>query len=213
MKKIINIFILFVGISAFSQSPIYPIYGVMHYSFEQNAYYKDIDNIHDQHEGTWLYTNGNTSLKITFVKKTMKYYQGNFSGYYCDFLVGEYQYIENGVEKINTLSNLLIDHFDALDYNLCSAGLKPKKSYPRCVECLPEEKRLRFHFNEPSRRHLDGLYPNFSVRVFTEDNVQKMKIWFVTMSNGIVVDKNTQELSSISKFTIPYGEYVLVKQP
>ena len=30
--------------------------------------------------------------------------------YYTDFLVGEFRYVENGVEKTNTLSNLSINH-------------------------------------------------------------------------------------------------------
>ena len=67
-----------------------------------NSYLKDVNNIFDQFEGTWLYTNGNTSLKIILVKKTMCY-NGK---YYEDLLVGEYQYIKNGSEIINTLSKI-----------------------------------------------------------------------------------------------------------
>jgi len=83
-----------------AQSPIIPI---DKWSDEQsNAYYKDIDNELDLFEGTWLYMNGNTSLKIILEKRLMQ-----FNGdYYTDLIVGEYQYIKNGIEKINTLNQL-----------------------------------------------------------------------------------------------------------
>jgi hypothetical protein len=32
--------------------------------------------------------------------------------------VGEYKYVKNGVEKINTLPNLLINHSNRFNYNL-----------------------------------------------------------------------------------------------
>ncbi len=98
--------ILIIVIATFSllnckaQSPILPL---SDWTDEQtNAYYKDLNNELNAFEGTWLYTNGNTSLKIVLVKKTM-YFNGN---YYEDLIVGEYQYIEDGVEKINTLASL-----------------------------------------------------------------------------------------------------------
>lgn len=34
------------------------------------TYYKDIDNDFNRFEGTWVYSNANTTLKITFRKKT-----------------------------------------------------------------------------------------------------------------------------------------------
>lgn len=34
-----------------------------------NYYFKDIDNVLNPYVGTWVYTNGNTTLKINFIKK------------------------------------------------------------------------------------------------------------------------------------------------
>lgn len=69
---------------------------------QNNAYYKDVNNFLNQFEGTWLYINGNTSLKINLVKK-LQFFNGT---YYEDIMVGGYQYIENGVEKVNCLSSI-----------------------------------------------------------------------------------------------------------
>ncbi|MFN4313275.1 MAG: DUF6705 family protein [Chitinophagaceae bacterium] len=49
--------------------------------------------------------NTNTSFKIVLVKKVQQY-NGEC---YEDLIIGEYQYIVNGVEKVNTLSKLI--HF------------------------------------------------------------------------------------------------------
>src|SRR5690606_22916851 len=66
---------------------------------QQNTYYKDVNNVLNDFEGTWLYTNGNTSLKIVLVKNTM-FFNGD---YYEDIIIGGYQYIVDGTEEINTL--------------------------------------------------------------------------------------------------------------
>ena len=96
MKHII--IILITTISFFNckaQSPILSIDELGRNNLN-NAYYKDLNNELNPFEGTWLYANGNTSLKIVLVKKPM-YFNGK---YYEDLIIGEYQYIENGVEKI-----------------------------------------------------------------------------------------------------------------
>ncbi len=67
-----------------------------------NTYIMDVNNVFNTFEGTWLYTNGNTTLKIVLVKRVITL-ANNYSE---DLLVGEYQYIENGVEKFNSLVNL-----------------------------------------------------------------------------------------------------------
>lgn len=104
MKSIIKIITILIFTFSFfnckAQSPILPL---KKWSDEQeNAYYKDLNNELNSFEGTWLYTDGNTSLKIVLEKRLMQ-----FNGdYYTDLIVGEYQYIKNGVEKINTLDQI-----------------------------------------------------------------------------------------------------------
>lgn len=78
----------------------------------EGFYFKDINNDFNSFEGTWEYTSGNTSLTISFRKRINVHQQSEISNYHLDALVGEYKYIENGIEKVNTLSNLINNHSD-----------------------------------------------------------------------------------------------------
>lgn len=64
-----------------------------------NYYRKDLDNVLNKFEGTWKYQNGNTSFTVKFVKKQ----KVKVTDYYTDELCGWYQYIEDGVEIVNTI--------------------------------------------------------------------------------------------------------------
>ncbi|MGR7812551.1 DUF6705 family protein [Lacinutrix undariae] len=108
MKHIIYLFIIFFSVS-YNTNAQSPIYALDDWSDGQaNAYYKDLNNDLDPFIGTWVYTpetqslNGETFIKIVLYKKTM-YFDGE---YYVDLLVGEYQYVKDGVEQINTLANI-----------------------------------------------------------------------------------------------------------
>ena len=57
-----------------AQTPILPLYDdSLHFGDVSNAYYKDVDNFHGQFVGTWLYTNGYTTIKVVFEKRDMYY--------------------------------------------------------------------------------------------------------------------------------------------
>lgn len=213
MKNITYILILaFLTTISNAQSPILPRYDNPNFREVTNAYYKDINNIHNQYVGTWLYTNGNTSLKIILRKRTMMHSAGNIYSYYADYLVGEYQYIENGIELVNTLASINNEYNDGWDYNLCSTYLKRNDTYPKCNECSPTEKRLNMQFNEPSRRHITGFSNDFALRRFFESETEKLKIWFTCTDNGIYRTKDDFNLTTITGFSLPYGEYTLIKQ-
>lgn len=194
-----------------AQTPILPMYSGDIRNVE-NAYYKDINNVHDQYVGTWLYTNGNTSLKIILRKRVMVYTSSHLANFYIDALIGEYQYIENGLEKVNTLNTISEEYSDISNHNLYAFSLMHKSVYPKCNECANNEKRLVMAFNEPSRRHLSGLSDNFIMRRYFVNGVEKLKVWFPYTGNGLVSDDNTGELSDINSFSLPYGEYILTKQ-
>ena len=79
-----------------------------------NAYYKDINNLLNPFEGTFVYTNGSTQLKIKLVKKVQQ-----FNGrYYEDLIIGEYQYIENGTEIVNTLDDINLTYINQHQHNI-----------------------------------------------------------------------------------------------
>jgi len=216
MKKVyILIFALIWFTLCKAQSPILPLYNNSNFGNVENAYYKDINNVHNQYVGTWLYVNGNTSLKIILKKKEIFHVVGHITNptpdFYTDAIVGEYQYIENGVEKINTLPNITFDFQTSSDHNLYSFSLKRADTYPKCNECTIGEKVLRMNIDEPSRRHIINLSRDFIIRRYFDNGVEKLKIWFILTGNGVYVDSNTNELSDISGFSLPYGEYVLTK--
>ena len=101
MKNTIIILLILSAICCKAQSPIINITDDNGNQIA-GSYYKDLDNLLNVYEGTYLYTNGTTTLKIVLQKKTM-----SFDGHhYEDLIIGEYQYIKNGVEIINTLPRL-----------------------------------------------------------------------------------------------------------
>lgn len=204
-------FIVILGCKA--QTPIIDLYGTEDYGTIENAYYKDITNFHQQYIGTWLYTSGTTSLKLVFIEKKQILNNIGTISFYEDYLVGEYQYIENGVEKVNTLSNLNSNHNNMYDFNLLNVScIWFPSTRPRCNECSTDEKRLRMGLNEPSRRNIQGLRNSFILRNFTESGIQKLKVWFVDESmQGMIFDENDHP-STITNFSLPFGEYTLIKQ-
>ena len=103
-------------------------------------YYKDVNDVLNEYEGTWLYSNGNTSLKIILQKRLRQPY---FNNTHIDMLVGEYQYIENGVEKINTLANI-----NSQENSISESDILTTPFLGDCTDCLPNEKRVSVGFSD-----------------------------------------------------------------
>lgn len=107
-----------------------------------NMYLKDVNNVLNPFEGTWVYTNGNTSLKIVLVKKSMRL----LATYYEDLIIGEYQYIENGVERFNSLSDLNTVYPNDYKHKIVGNFI-PYKASP-FDEVTPGEVRLDLMFED-----------------------------------------------------------------
>jgi hypothetical protein len=141
MKNIIIILIVAFSIQCNAQSPIIDL-DDRDGTRINGAYYKDVYNKLNPFEGTWLYTNGTTSLKIVLVKKEMK----RLATYYEDIIIGEYQYVENGVEKFNSLSELNTiypnEYYHKIKGNFIPYGLSP---FPQVVA---GEVRLELSFTD-----------------------------------------------------------------
>lgn len=135
--------ILIMAISCNAQTPIISIED-NNGDRIQNAYYKDISNVLNTFEGTYLLSNGTTSLKIVLQKKTMSF----DSWLYEDLLIGEYQYIENGVEKVNTLNNLNTTYTNQYGSINIYGNSIIKHGLPGCNDCTINEKRLRLSFKD-----------------------------------------------------------------
>ncbi|WP_286915986.1 DUF6705 family protein [Flavobacterium sp. UBA4197] len=216
MKAYIYSLILgFIVFNTYSQTPIINRYGVEKYGRIEGAYYKDINGFHNQYIGTWVYNNGNTTFKVVFKPKDSFHVTTDVRNYYADFLIGEFQYIDNGIEKVNTFSNINQTYSNIFDYNIVSVTRIYKSTYPLCPECEEDERRLLLFFNEPSRRNIwGGISNNFVIRRFVENGQEKLKVQFVYTGNGLE-SLNTMDgpPANINSFSVLYGEYILIKQP
>ena len=104
----------------------------------QGAYYKDIQNKLDAYVGTYVYTNGTASLKFVFKKVLSK----NTTIYTEDILVGEYQYIVDGLEKANTLGrfNLNYSADDVYKHSVSGNNIYDGQTY--CNDCASNEEHF-----------------------------------------------------------------------
>lgn len=162
------------------------------------TYYKDTHNYLNPFEGTWRYTNGTTSIKIVLVKK-----KTHNSGYDEDKIVGEYQYIENGVEKINTLSDINTVYPNQIQHTINGNTLINPTSRPVCTNCAAGEKRLRLSLSET------GSFGSMVARKVVENGQEAIQIR-LGRHNGIAIVEGTTPPPEVP--VLPSGEYVLIKQ-
>lgn len=168
-----------------------------------DAYYQDSDFLLNQFEGNYLYTNGTTSLNIVLVKKVMQY----TTDCYQDLIIGEYHYIENGVEKINTLLDLENPYLDQRMHQIDGNKLLSNNKIPRCPECEPNEWRLRASFIDPLRNQ----YGTMITRKIIYSGQEAIKVHLkMTGTTTLWIDGQPQPPTD---FTVPAGEYILIKQP
>lgn len=210
MKKITLLSFLFICLGCKAQFNIIPRYdGTQSYGKIKNAYYKDVDNQLNPYVGTWLFANGTDTLKIILKKKEYL----KIGDCYSDFIVGGYQYIENGTEKLNCLNEIFDNSIIfAHDYNLYGNLLQIKGVYPLCPDCLDNERRLALNFNEPLTKDISDMNGRMLARRVVEAGVEKLKIMFY-LRNQSLGYKDDGSLTTIDHHTIPYGEYILIKQP
>jgi len=205
MKKLLLITILVFSLNCFSQT-IIPIYNT---DIDQSGvYYKDTFNDYDKFVGTWKYTNGTTSLTITLQKKLhQSVTENNGTTYYMDFIVGGYKYIENGIEKINTLSQLS-QSLNVIEYNLDGCSIFGPNSV-FCLNCGPNDRVLFLSFTDPNR-YIEGFEPQMLFKRVDSGGVQKLELNFRTISGGWEEEGVTPQYTS---YTVPFGTYILTKQP
>lgn len=170
-------------------------------------YYKDIENNFNNFEGEWLFSNGNESLTIILQKKIEKLVQNQFFNHKEDVVVGEYRYIKNGIEQINTLPNILINLADIHDYNINGTSIF-KYGDNGCYTCSLGDVILHCSYNEPNCD-----LPMSAKMIFKhtiEDGVEKL---YLTFAGGPVTAMDINGTPPTCEwFKIPFGEYELIKQ-
>ena len=201
MKTLKIIIIVLIAISCRAQSPIIDI-SESELGQPDGYYMKDINNLLNPFEGTYLFTNGTTSFKIILVKKVQQY-NGRF---YEDLIIGEYQYIENGIEKVNTLNQINTVYNDQRSHNI-DGNLIVDNNFRlwKCPTCPINEKRFHGSIRDTST----DRYARITMRrtVDAGQEVMKIKISHVTGGNTYL---EGQPLPP--DFSLPQGEFTLIKQ-
>lgn len=199
MKQIFKILIMLTIFSCKAQTPIKSLFQD-NLGEITNAYYKDIDNDFDKFVGTWKYQNGNTILLIKIEKRIMRY--NSLSKVYNDFLAGEVQYIENGVEKLNTLSNLNNQNLGL--YKNAISGWFIKRP---CATCPANERQVSLDFTEHDRAY---LLRKFDLRHYLENGQDFLRLKFY--ASGVSIIPIDAPANAPVDSTIPVGIYILTKQ-
>lgn len=169
------------------------------------TYFKDVNNLLDRYEGTWKYQNGSTSFTIT-LEKMEEDYNSDFKHYF-DRLKGEYRYIENGIEIVNTLPNLNQNPNNIDLRNIGGGYIIDNDQVLICEDCAPNEKRVKLYFNDPARDYLNN---NIILQTLQEDNSvinQQGKIKVTILGRGGMIPPNVPAAPRV-----PYGEYIMLKQ-
>lgn len=180
------------------------------YSGVTNTFYdyykKDLNNLLDPFQGTYIYANGNTSFKIV-LKKMIKQPEGL---HFEDMIIGEYQYIENGVEKLNTLSNLnvLYSH-QLLKHGIAGNGIisNINSRVWKCPQCNSNEKRLGITITDK----ISGRYADFYMRRTSVNGQEVLQVKITNISSSVI---NVDDPSTFNEppFTLPSGEFTMIKQ-
>lgn len=200
MKYIFKLTIILLALSCKAQSPVVPI-DTYRQDTTLGAYFKDLNNELNPFVGTWKYTNGNTFFTITIAKEEM-IYNGK---YYEDLLVGEYRYVENGVEKVNTLPLLSSPLITGGDHSISGRKvINPDYYNPPCNECAPNERRVKLYMNDPDRDYLP--LDSITLRYLPNESPEKISIIIKGESGGSI------PVGVPDEPRFPYGEFVLIKQ-
>lgn len=200
MKNLTFIISLFTILISNAQTPIINI-GDSRFNQPDGYYMKDINNQLNPFQGTYVYTNGTTSFKIVLTKKIQQY-NGR---YYEDLIIGEYQYIKNGVEQVNTLNLINTVYSNQTRHNIAGNSIVDNNfRYWKCPTCAPNEKRLKCSIvDEFSKR-----YGSLIMRRTIEAGVEVMKINISHISRAILVEGQPAP----PEFSLPIGELTLIKQ-
>lgn len=211
MKKILffSIFIYFANCKAQVINPvnIIPIQNLDNVKvITENDYIKDTNNLLNQFVGTWEYTNGATKLKIVLRKEV-----NDYNGYYReDLIYGEYQYIENGVEKINTLSEIDVEYTAQINHSIGgNAILENNARQLPCSDCLLNQKRFLGHISDPLKDITGRL---FLRKIIVNGEPALSALIHFTGIRTTGTDASNIEQEFVGS-TIPNGDYTLIKLP
>ncbi|HEX8268749.1 MAG TPA: DUF6705 family protein [Flavobacterium sp.] len=198
MKKILSLIVMLVLSVNCKAQPIQDI-SAQGWQNTSGVYYKDINNNLDAFEGTYLYTDGDDSFRIVFQKKSNVSVANRYTE---DLIIGEYRFVLDGIEKVNTLSDINAslpkESMHRIDGNHVLVGTERG-----CTDCSTNEKRLLLSITDPTTESVGQLF----VRRITVSGQDAIKIF---------VQWNSKYRHVSEPATVPPsfgGEYILIKQP
>jgi hypothetical protein len=199
MKKYIYFTFLFLAtIACKAQSPVYDISDIK--DGVEGSYYKDLNGVLDGYDGTYLYTNGTTSLKIILKKKVL-----SKGYYYKDLIVGEFQFIKNGVELNNTIANINVNYTNENVNHIITGSRVLTGTIYGCPDCAPTEKRLRLSFVDKKAHRIKGL----DIRKTTVNGVPAIKVATFDEGSTIVLKVGDPRPPAPS---LESGDFLMIKQ-
>lgn len=200
MKDFINITLLIFALtSCKAQTPIVAI-DAPRTSTSDGAYFKDLNNELNRFEGTWLFTNGADSLTLKFQKRQMTYNGTDYE----DKLIGEYKYMGNGIEVVNTLTN--IDNNNPAKHKMSGNLFIPNDLFLGCDDCSPNERRVMLTFYDSERSYLSASIILRYIHGAEFGEPAKMKVTIIG-GEGMIPNEN-----SPTETRVPYGEYLMIKE-
>lgn len=209
MKKQITLLVIFLFYHGIAQTPITKSLEVDNIEANSGYYYKDLNQVLSQFEGTWKYTSGNVELIVKLKVLEEKYLfipDINFN-YYTDILVGEYQYKVGNQIIVSTLDTFDDDEpFDTAQHLFGDIILK---SSVFCLECGPNEKLVILNYLDP---YISMPGAESEVRIIRRDigNIQRILFNFRQTSSVMEV---LGQAPPPTAYSVPFGEYMLIKQP
>ena len=199
MKQLVNIALLITLFSCKAQTIIVPLGSGEYFEKNPDYYKKDVNNEFGEFEGTWKYQNGST--QITFKLKKETHYQTYPDSNYQDLLVGEYQYIENGTEIANTLSDFNNPSVLGYSHNI-SGGVFTHRLPGNCTDnSAVAEIKIELFLNHPTEEYTEG---RMILRYVDDNGTEKLQ--------ACIYDYTTMGNIQDARIDIPDGYYVFVKQ-
>ena len=199
MKHIVSIILIISFFSCKAQSVIEPIGSGEDFQKTPDYYVKDVNNEFNKFIGTWKFIDGNTEL-IFKLKKEIQYQTSEDSNY-MDLLVGEYKYVENGEEKVNTLDNFDDSNITGYDHNISGRVFTHIAPSSCLISSDNNEIKIEVSLTDPDDFNITG---NVILRYVNENGVEKLQICI--QDNSVLADNENANIA------IPDGFYELIKQ-
>ena len=205
MKSVFILILLLLVFSVKAQDALIVPINADYDGIPPNAYYKDLDNELDGYVGEWKFSDSYREFTVVLQKKEMVSLAP--LGGYSDFIVGEYRYIENGVQIINTIPLLASAANEVDNRNIIGSLLFSGPTlYVPCPDCGVNEKRLKLGFFDPQRPYVTTV--SMFLRINPElTEPQQMTLTIKEMDSYMLPD-DTAPLHH----RVPYGTYLMEKQ-